>query len=326
MSMKKTVFFLLPALFLLYPAFGEEVRVNIAGRAEVTQDKPAAVINLGYTDSGLVSITGDTRFMRGIELELVAPGVWPQHQGSLALAVYTLSDKPPQTGIADITGRRVYYEILPGKIQNVYQIALRERHSLRTTPYVTLVGEVIPPAAFPILVRIQPVMKGIGEEIENAVFQLNVKPVLSDEGLVKITPHYPPSLPVLPVTALIDDRLVENIGEEQLLREGEHQLVLLSQDYRNENRRFIVERGKTHELSINLQDLIPLIIFEAPAEADVFLDNAKIDDTSAPLPVEAGQHEVKIQVSDYALIKPLLVERGKTYRVTFTADLHVAEE
>jgi hypothetical protein len=119
--------------------------------------------------------------------------------------------------------------------------------------------------------------------------------------------------------------VVERPQEERLLKEGEHSLVVLSNDYRNENRVFLVERGKILELMINLQDPTPLVIFEAPENAQIFFDNQPIPPLSGPLPVEPGLHEVRFQLADYRVVKSLVVQKGKTYRVAMAVDVNVME-
>jgi hypothetical protein len=170
-----------------------------------------------------------------------------------------------------------------------------------------------------------PVIKGLSEELETIVFHLTVKPVLSDEGAVKLSPRYPEQLQGKPFTVLIDDMVVENPTEERLLKEGEHHLVILSEDYRNESRRFVVERAKVLDLTIELQDPTPLIIFEAPQNARIFLDNTPIYREREAIPVEPGVHEAKFQVGDYTIIKTLTIQRGKTYRVAMSVDIEVLE-
>jgi hypothetical protein len=101
--------------------------------------------------------------------------------------------------------------------------------------------------------------------------------------------------------------------------------VVLSDDYRNESRRFIVEKAKILDLIINLQDPTPLIIFEAPENARIYLNNNLVLRNSGPVPVDPGIHEAKFQVGDYSLSKTISVQRGKTYRVAMAVDIDVEE-
>jgi hypothetical protein len=156
-------------------------------------------------------------------------------------------------------------------------------------------------------------------------FLLSVKPLLGDEGGVRISFRYPELLPNRPFTLLIDDQVIEATVEELLLKEGEHHLLILSDDYRNENRLFLIERAHVLDLSIELQDPTPLVLFEAPENALVFLDNELVAGTLTYIPVEPGAHEVRFQVSDYTITKNITVQRGKTYRIAMMVDVDVSE-
>jgi hypothetical protein len=302
----------------------EPIRVQVAGSATVSYNNSGVAITLSYSDAALILLGEEVRFFRGIELEFTVPQAFLPYRGSLALIVYSDLDRVPAPGVADIDARQYSFDPVPNKIQSIYQIPLRIRHGLRTTPYVQIQSPVLSPSSFPILFRVMPIIKGLNDEIETMRFTLTVKPILSDEGAVYIVPRYPENLPDRPFTALIDDEVVERLQEERLLREGEHHLTIISNDYRNESRVFHVERGKIQPLTITLQDPTPLVIFEGPDNARIFFDNQPVN-SPGPLPVEPGLHEVRFQLSDYAIIKTLSVQRGKTYRLSLAIDMIIQE-
>ena len=320
----------LGALFFLFlisfQAQGESIRAFIAGIHTVSLAEGEGVtVPLSYTDSSLIHIEGDTRFFRGIQLELNAPYNYLSYRGSLAVAIYGELNQTPEPGIADLECRRLGFDPLPAKIQTIYQIPLRADHGLRTTPYATVLTGVVQPPSFPLLFRLMPVIKGISSEMERFVFNLNVKSILSDEGALRINLRYPNNLYGKPLTVLLDDEVVENHTEERLLKEGEHLLVILSEDYRNQSSRFVVERAKTLDLIVELQDPTPLLIFEYPENARVYLDNVFISNPRIPRPVEPGLHEVRFQVSDYTIVRPITIQKGKTYRIALSVDVDVSE-
>jgi hypothetical protein len=324
--MKSWCGFFVFLFFFSLRAEAESLRVLIAGNLEITQDKAAKVsVPLGYNGSALVRLGEDIRFFRGIELEIAAPQLWLSYRGSLAMAVYADLDKVPPPGIADIQARRIAFEPLPNKIQIAYQIPIQSSHGLRSSPYVSVLDGFVAPESFPILFRIIPVIKGLSEELETIVFQLSVKPVLSDEGAVRLNYRYPEQLPGKPFTILIDDIVIENPAGERLLKEGEHHLIVLSDDYRNESRRFMVERAKVLDLTIELQDPTPLMIFEGPENALIFLNEKPVSAALGPVPLDPGVHEVKYQVGDYTISRSITVQRGKTYRMALSVDITLSE-
>jgi hypothetical protein len=304
----------------------ESFRTLIAGVHEVSLDNIEGIpVPLSYTGSALILLEGDMRFFRGIQVELTAPQGWLPYKGSLAAVIYGDLNKIPELGVADLEGRQLSFEPLPNKIQNIFQIPLRQGHGLRTSPYAAVPTGIVPPASFPLLFRLMPVSKGITEEMEKMTFYLLVKPILSDEGAVKISFRFPEQLPGRAFTVLIDDKVIENPGEERLLKEGEHDLVVLSEDYRNQSRRFVVERARVLDLAVELQDPTPLIAFEYPEGARIFLDNTPVSNPQSLQPVEPGLHEVRFQVSDYSIIRPITVQKGKTYKVALSVDVDILE-
>jgi hypothetical protein len=322
--MRGRVNFLICVLFINAYLYSEPVRVQVEGNLVVGLDNPAGgSVPLSYVGSAVVRLGDDLRFLRAVELSLTVPQMYLAYRGSLAVIVYTDLDKAPASGIADVEGQRLAFDPHLNKIQTIYQIPLREGHGLRTTPYVTLLGYV-PPSSFPILFRIMPVIKGLSESIEGMKFSLAAKPVLSNEGALSLSFRYPDQLQGKPFTVLIDDEPVGNIGEQRLLKEGEHHLIVLSEDFRNENRRFLIERGKTLSLTVELQDPTPLVYFEAPEKTAIYFDNVLVN-AANPLLAEPGQHEVKFLLSDYSIIRPIVLQKGKTYKIAMNVDVHVSE-
>jgi hypothetical protein len=313
----------LAAVFVLcsMPMSAETVKATLAGRLVVDTSRYEAVTALFPENQALIlDIGGDTRFLRGVEVELTVP------QSALARNPFTLAfyRNVKESGKAENEweAHPFYAETLAGKIAPVYQIPLKQDSGLRRTPYVTVLPETLDETAFPLLLRITSA-KTPPDEI--ALFYLSVKPVTGDEGVVKLTLNYPQLLRDRPTSVLIDDEVVENIANAHFLREGEHQLLIVSEDYRTESRRFFVDRGKTTEISITLKDTMPLLLFEAPNRALIFINNRRIIATDAPYPIAPGIYDIKIQVSDYTIIKTVQIQKGKTYRIAFTMDMSVSE-
>jgi hypothetical protein len=242
----------------------------------------------------------------------------------LGLFVYADIQGPVIQGVNDLEGRRVTHSPLPGRLTAVYQIPLRPASGLATSPYAAVL-QTVPPASFPMLAKLMPIIKGLSAELENMRFRLTARPIFSGEGAVRIVPRYPEGLANRPFTVIIDDVVIENIDNDIILREGERHLVILSEDYRNESRRFIVERARVIDLVINLQDTTPLIIFEAPDNALVFLNGVLVTHRGGPIAVEEGLHEVRFELGDYTLIRNVRIERGRTYRIAAAVDISIDE-
>ena len=325
-----TVLFFLIAFCHLHAQSGgahmDSVRTLVAGIHRVSANEPAGVtVPLSYTSSSVIVIDGDARFFRGLQLELTSPHNFLAHSGSIALALYGDLSSTPGVGVADVKSRRLAETIVPARIRAIYQIPLRADHGLRTTPYATVLTEILDSSSFPLLFRLMPVSKGIPGELQNMVFNLTVRPIFSNEGALRLNIHYPENLPGRPFTLLINDEVMNDHSEEMILREGEHHLVILSEDYRNQSTRFVVERARTLELTVVLQDTSPLIVFEHPRDARVYLNNVFLPNSRSPQSVDPGMHEVRFHISDYVVVRTITVQRGRTYRVAMSVDMLVSE-
>jgi len=318
------------AIFLLFSIYyrlqAESFRTVVNGSVDVSAGQTDTVIPIGINSAVIINLSGDTRFLRGIEIEISAPQSWLPYRGSLVMIMYNKINPQTADGITDMDGSRIAFEPLPSRLRIIYHIPIRQQHGLRTTTSVTVPTNIVQPASFPIVFRLMQISKGLPDDFENITFNFTVRPIISDEGAVRIIPRYPSQLRNKPFTVLIDDNVVPNISEQVFLREGEHHLVILSEDYRNESRRFVVERAKIIDLTIELQDTSPIIVFEGPQNAQIYLNNNLIPRGRESVTVEPGQHEVKFLVSDYTITRTLNVQRGKTYRVSLAVDLAVQEE
>jgi hypothetical protein len=326
--MRTAIIFLV--IHLLFPCISikaEPFRTIVEGNIEINAERPAgSTIPIGINSSVLLSLGQDTRFIRGIEIEINTPQSWLAYRGSLVMAVYNNTAPQTASGIIDIDGNQIAFEPLPSKLQIIYQIPIRQPHGLRTTTSITVQNNIALPVSFPILFRLIPVIKGMSVELENMIFNFSAKPIYSDEGALRLITRYPLQLNNRPFSVLIDDNVISNIQEQIVLREGEHHLVILSDDFRNESRRFIIERSKIIDLIIELQDTTPILIFEGPQNAAVYLNNARINNIREPVKVQPGSHEVRFQVGDYTVIQTLTIQRGKTYRIALNIDLVIQEE
>jgi hypothetical protein len=317
----------------------ERVRVNIVDtlvvRAGATEEAGDPQATLAFTDSALLRLEGDTRFVRALEIEISAPQSWLSHYGTLGIGIYALAvpDKSSEAdesetgapaGICELEVARLFFGALGAKLRNIYEAPVRARHGLKSSPYAVVTA--VAPVGARVLVRLTPVMKGIPDAVESMRFRLKARALLSNEGAVSLSIKYPQSVKESPISVFIDDQAVADPRAEQVLDEGEHSLTILSDAYRTENRRFMVTRGKTTELAVTLSDTTPVLLFEAPEGAEVFLDDALVARPASPVLTTAGAHVVRITVAGYSLTKHIEIEKGKTYRLTFTADMAINEE
>ena len=275
-------------------------------------------------EAAIVRLDGDIRFFRGVEIRVSSPVSWFAHSGSLLLSAYADLGSMPGIGFGEFSGRKIISQQIPARIQSVYQIPLRENHGLITGPFSMVSSEVTVPESFPVMLVLEPATSNLDGEVAQMSFLLSARPILSNEGAVRFITKYPQQMPARPFTVLVNNMAVENLSEEKLLPEGEHHLAVVSEDYRNHSRRFMVERAKSVDIVIELQDPTPVILFEAPQDTRISLNGSGVSPGS-PVTVEPGIHEARFYVGDYVFSRAITVQRGKTYRISLNIDIDVSE-
>lgn len=325
--MKLRLYAALCLLSILNPLGAETFRTTLKGSVEISPLKPEGKsLTLTYIDAVLVTLSPESAFLRGIEIELKVPQVYLKYRSSVGMSLYNGLKEIQKPGVVDFQLERLAFEIIPAKLQAVYHIPLRQGHGLKTSPYVTVPTGIVQPQTFPLLIRLMPLIKGLSEEVETMEFGLTIRPIIADEGALRLRIRTPDSKKDKPFTVLIDDTVIQDFSKEQILKSGEHHLSIISEDYRSESRTFIIERARTLDVSIDLRDTTPILQFEAPDNTKVYLDDDLINNLRQLKTVEPGVHTVRFQVGDYSVVKQLTIEKGKTYKVVLTVDVSVNEE
>ncbi|MFQ3547059.1 MAG: hypothetical protein SNJ56_01880 [Termitinemataceae bacterium] len=327
--MKRTVLHMCVLLLfsLAFPLGAENFRTTVKGSIEISTARPEGkALIVSYVDSVVIFLGSEAAFIKGVELEIKVPSVFLKYRNSVALAVYSGIRTIPNPGIMDFQLDRRAFEVLPAKLQTVYQIPLRPNHGLKSSPYVSVLSEIIPSSAFPILLRFMPVVKGLSDEIENLEFTLTARPIIADEGALRLSVKTPDDLSDKPYTILIDNEVLPTLQRERILKTGEHTLTIHSDFFRTETRNFIIERGKILNMTVNLRDTTPSIQFEVPDTTKVFLNEQLVDNPRQSIAAEPGQYTIRFQVGDYSLIKQVTVMKGKNYKIALTIDVSISEE
>ncbi|HET7839690.1 MAG TPA: hypothetical protein VFL04_08015, partial [Rectinemataceae bacterium] len=268
----------------------------------------------------------DSPFIQGMEIELKVPAAVMAVPGGFAYELWRRVDPAPEKSRFGYRGERIITQMLPARAGLVIQVPIRKDHSLKSGPYATLVPVVVEAKDFPFLFKLLAVSKGFSSEVENAQFQVRVRPILTDEGALSIRLRYPEGqAEKSPVAITVDDRKVEASGP-LLLKAGVHRLHIASDNYREENRSFTIEQGKALELVVELQDTTPVLLIEAPDSAVVLLDGQRLDHVAKPqIQVEAGEHSATCRIGDYTITRKFTAYRGKTYHLVLAIDLQVQE-
>jgi len=313
------------------PLASQELRTDIAGIAPLQAENAEGTrLVMGYDDAIAVTMPRESPFIQGFELELKLPAAFSS-PGAFAYELWRRVDPAPEKGRYGYKGDRVITQPLPARAGFVIQIPVRRDHAMKSGPYSTLIPVIVEPRDFPFLFKLVPLAKGVSPELEAAQVPVRVRPVLSDEGGLKLTLKYPEPSPggaperTAPAVT-VDDKRVDP-SQVLLLKAGGHRLALSSEDYRDESRSFVIEQGKVLELAIELQDTTPILVIEAPDTAVIIVDGVRVDHVARPqMTVEPGEHSASCKLGDYSLSRKFSAARGKVYRLVLSVDLLVQED
>ena len=177
-------------------------------------------------------------------------------------------------------------------------------------------------------------MKGVPDEVMNSKITFNVRPILSDKGLVTIGFEYPQSesqseTEEMPnITVFVDNAPYSQqaVAEGLLLTSGIHNVSVISENYRTEVRKVRIDQAKKSELLIELKSIEPTVIITAPEGAIVYLDDQLFESLNKEFVLTEGDHKVRCVIGDYEIVRTLSVSKGRTYKVNLTVDLQISED
>lgn len=326
----KAILAVLSIWLLCLPAVAEELRgllvAEVRLRAEPAYEQTAG---LALSEMTAVRLEGDTRFLRGVRLELVLSNLLKQHFDSFALAIYRRLSPEPRSGLMAYQGERIFFQYLPyqNRVYVLLPVGGMEGvdESLPAGSY--RVETLLTPEDFPLLVAIKPLMKGIPDAVAESKFQLTVRPILEKRGQFELVLRYPPGMEGERVTVFLDEQELTPYSGRREAPTGLHRLRITSAAFKEVSSSFTVESGKSSVVEVQLELLASFLTIEAPQSAEVYLDGEKLPAfAGVNLPIEEGSHQVFIKVADFSVTKKFTVVKGRHYHISCVFDILLAED
>ena len=282
-------------------------------------------LTIGYNDAVSFSVKGDFLFLEGIELEIKQNKTSMNYPNSIAYTVYTDIKPEPVENSIDYSAKKISTALLPNRFSHIMRIPVKKDYTfkqIKNSELLPYVGSIA--AARPVMLRLNPVMKGLPDDFEQASFTVIIRPLLIAEGGLKLNLQFPDK-EQKSITVQLNNEYLTQFDDLQLLLPGTYSVSIGSDAYRTEMRSCIIERGKITQLEVHLKSIAPLLHIQAPENVAVFLDNQEIAPSKEPLPVAVGVHTVVFKMGSYELTRQMTVEEGKTYELTMTMDVLLQE-
>jgi len=318
---------LVPVILFLIPlaALAENVRGPVVDNVILDSTSDSHVATVGLEDLIGVSLGDGNRFIKGVELDITVPPAARRYRNLLGLYIYKRVTPSPSSSADLYSGSRAGFIVLPAVSKIYVNIPVKVNAVQPSAETITL-DNPIPAGQFPLIVTVLPVAKGLPSSVSDSKFTIKVSPILEDKGLLKLNVTEDGKTPEFPYALSIDDRPTAVDPLEYELDSGIHHLSVTSRHYKEVNKTFGIDKGRTTTVDISLERLVPKVLFEAPDNAEIFLDGQKLQTVpKKPMTVTEGQHTVIIREGDYSLTKKFSVERGKSYKVSLFLDILVQE-
>lgn len=334
---RKVIFSLLFTAFFFAPFIlsAETFRVGQCHVVNLKEETDfSAVKKLGLNDSIAIYLPEERLFLEGIEIKMDIPEETAMWRDCCGAYVYDGIRPAPSEQQIDFTGNKIFFGVLPGKLSWVLQIPLTQNASFKTNQYTKTIEKIPSAQGNFVFVRLQQVMKGVPDEVMNSKITFNVRPILSDKGLVTIGFEYPQSesqseTEEIPnITVFVDNAPYSQqaVAEGLLLTSGIHNVSVISENYRTEVRKVRIDQAKKSELLIELKSIEPTVIITAPEGAIVYLDDQLFESLNKEFVLTEGDHKVRCVIGDYEIVRTLSVSKGRTYKVNLTVDLQISED
>jgi len=308
--------------------FAQGLRTTIAGIAILDSSRPeGSAFSLHYNDAVAISYPADPIFIQGVEFELRIPKAFQGAESSIAWSLYSRVSPAPSLEKLDYLADSIATQPLPARVAMNLIIPIVDRHGIKSGPFANLIPSVAAIDKFPLLFKLSPIGKGILPSMENAEFKLTIRPVLRDEGGIKVTVAYPEGMDHADLSIFMDDKRVEDPLSILLAKKGARVLRISAEGCREEVITIAVEAGKVIPVVVTLTPSAPFFVFQAPAGTFVSIDGQPLSEAELDgVAVDPGEHTLFFRIGDYSMSRKFIALRGKTYQVKLSVELEIVPE
>lgn len=326
---RRIVRFLASAILLTvfaFPAAANPLRGRITGFLESKSGESSAQMQLETLC--IVEYPGVNMLIDSLELEISVPPEIRRYRDGFAFYLYKDLSPSPSTERNSYSGKDIMFAIVPGTSKFFISVPLTEASSPAEGFNTVVLDEIVSPHDFPLALTVLPVMKGIPSELYSSEFEIGVKPVFAEAGLVTVSViSENKDMAVDRANIAIDDGFVEMPAVDLRLAPGIHTLEVTADGFEPFESSFAVQKGSVQTVSAVLKASQPKVYFEGPEASDVYLDGKRINFAPGkPVFADPGDHIVLFQIGDYSLSKKFSIQRGKSYKISLFFDILVKED
>lgn len=319
--MKRLVTCLLVSVLVCTSAAADTVR----GDVREVLDPPAVDSASSVSAGDIVSVRAPVSdpLVSALKIDIAIPQAVAGMRGAFAVYLYKGARPDPDSGATRFTAEKIDYFLLPPSRTMSIHIPLAEDYRGTESFDVVVLDEPLDSAAYPLLLTITPIMKGMPAAAARSTFGVSAALISSKTGVLRMNLIYPEG-DELPVDLEIDSSPAQAGRSEYFLPEGLHTLRVASRHYVDLTRTFTIKGGEYTDLSLVLESRSSRLLVEAPENALVFLDGDEIPSLEpGGLDIDPGEHTVLVKIGDYSLSKQFDVMPGMTYTISLQMEIIV---
>lgn len=312
-------------LLIGFSAHGETFKTGKTVKLSISSKGTQSSESVGINESLIIELPSDMTFIDGIEISFRIPPEVAMKKGSVLWSFYDNLFPSPNTNTVDYSGQKGASGSFGNSYSLTIKIPLNKSTSIKKDAYSVFIDNVPEIIDGKLFLRLQQSPSFSSYDLSSARFKVTAKPIYIKKGTLVVETTFPDEIQH-PYTLIIDGNIVPQNGDGILLSQGIHNVSLMSDFYRNEQRTVSIEQATKHILKINFKSFIPTVRFAAPEGTKVFMDGEYISNTTVPQEVSQGEHSVRFVFGNYEVIKTFSVLNGCTYTVSVTMDATITEE
>ncbi len=285
--------------------------------------QPSDEVSFKLNDLVSVSIK-DGPYIEGMELNLTLPAAFTRFRDSFAVTVYSDITPEPSLSNTSYRGKKIFFGVLPTAKKLYIDIPVTKLFSQTSSTETYVLKKMVTLQHFPLVLKIEPVMKGIPSSLLSEHFKLKISSSIIQKG--SVTLNIDTGKADKNYTVTIDKKPIDPHAHENIISSGIHQLKISSDFFEEYTSNFAVKPGQNTTMDITLQPYHPTVQFDFPKNSILYIDGKKISVIPGEKqPINPGEHVIRISLGDYTLSKKFTVLKEKNYKLSLFLDIFVKE-
>ncbi len=266
----------------------------------------------------------DGPYIEGMELNITLPASFTRYRDSFAITLYSDITPEPSSSNTSYRGRKIFFGVLPTAKKLYIDIPVAKLFARTSSMETYVIKHNVLPHRFPLILKIEPVMKGIPSSLLSEHFNLKISSIIIPKG--SLTLNIKTSKASKSYAVTIDNKPFDPHIPETVIASGIHQLKINSDFFEEYTSNFAIKPGRNTTIDITLKPYRPTVQFDFPKDSILYLDGKKITVSSdKKQPINPGEHVVRITLGDYTLSKKFTVLKEKNYKLSLFLDIFVKE-